>query len=342
MPATTFTPASLLGDTLLTADGEKPTSEVLAGKKTLALYFSAHWCPPCRGFTPNLVKAFEAYTKSGGEECALVFVSSDRDAEAFAEYYAEMPGLFALPYANRELKKSLSEKFEVSGIPTLVSLDLVSGEPVLGVDLRGAVSRFGGSAFPLSADALLAAESTAAAKRAEIIAGLQSGGDEALFGGAEAVVSADDSAPKRSLQAALQDAADAGATHVALLLGDGDGADESYAKYEELATSVGPEKLRTIYIPWSLYNEESAHAPLRARLGFALDDAALTDAARDNLAALCGEKQGAPLLLVLAVHPTAPPTVASADNIQRALTLGASAFPWDDAALAARQARPTT
>ena len=29
-------------------------SKALNGKKTVALYFSAHWCPPCRGFTPQL------------------------------------------------------------------------------------------------------------------------------------------------------------------------------------------------------------------------------------------------------------------------------------------------
>jgi len=314
MPATPFD-AALLGETLLTADGEKPTSEVLAGKKTLALYFSAHWCPPCRGFTPTLVK----------------------------EYFAEMPGILALPFAKRALKNTLSEMFKVSGIPTLVSVDLLSGEQVVADDLRGAVTRFGGSAFPLSADALLAAESVAAAKRDEIIAGLRTGGDDALFGGAEAVLSSDASAPKRSLQAALQDSADSGATHVALLLGNGDGADETYAKYEEIAASVGPQ-LRTIYIPWSLYNEEASHAPFKTRLGLAMDDAALTEVARDNLAALCGDKQGAPLLLVLAVFadPTAPPAIASVDNIGRVLTLGADAFPWDDAALAARNSAEET
>eukprot|EP00966_Prymnesium_polylepis_P123468 2854704-Prymnesium_polylepis.2 len=34
---------SLLGDTLLTKDGEKPTAEVLADKEAVGLYFSGHW-----------------------------------------------------------------------------------------------------------------------------------------------------------------------------------------------------------------------------------------------------------------------------------------------------------
>ena len=40
---------------LLKADGtKKPASEALAGKEFICIYFSAHWCPPCRGFTPVL------------------------------------------------------------------------------------------------------------------------------------------------------------------------------------------------------------------------------------------------------------------------------------------------
>jgi nucleoredoxin len=27
-------------------------------KHVVGLYFSAHWCPPCRGFTPNLVAKY--------------------------------------------------------------------------------------------------------------------------------------------------------------------------------------------------------------------------------------------------------------------------------------------
>jgi len=47
----------LLGDALMTkdADGkiaETKTAEVLKGK-VVGLYFSAHWCGPCRGLHPN-------------------------------------------------------------------------------------------------------------------------------------------------------------------------------------------------------------------------------------------------------------------------------------------------
>merc|ERR1712224_225099 len=110
----------LFGDTILTKDGEKPTKEVLADKDYVMVYFSAHWCPPCRGYTPQLT---EAYTKSEKKEkVAVVFVSSDRDQGAFDEYYGEM-SFFALPFSKRDEKQKLSEKYDVKGIPTLVLLD---------------------------------------------------------------------------------------------------------------------------------------------------------------------------------------------------------------------------
>ena len=73
--------AELLGDTLLTKEGEVPVSTALAGKKHIMLYFSAHWCPPCKQYTPELARAYTASTKQA--EVAIVFVSSDRDQKSF-------------------------------------------------------------------------------------------------------------------------------------------------------------------------------------------------------------------------------------------------------------------
>jgi len=115
----------LLGSSLLGSSGEVSTSEALAGKKAIGLYFSAHWCPPCRGFTPMLGTAYTENLKAKGLE--IVFVSSDKTPDEFKGYFGEMPWL-ALPYEARELKAKLSKKYKVSGIPSFVILDGATGE----------------------------------------------------------------------------------------------------------------------------------------------------------------------------------------------------------------------
>jgi nucleoredoxin len=111
---------SLLGDSLVGKSGAVDTASALCGK-VVGLYFSAHWCPPCRGFTPQLAESYVALT-SGGKNFEIVFVSSDRDQHSFDEYYTSMPWL-ALPFAERDRKAQLSSAFKVSGIPCLVILD---------------------------------------------------------------------------------------------------------------------------------------------------------------------------------------------------------------------------
>jgi len=110
----------LLGDVLLTKDGEKPTSEALEGAEAVGLYFSAHWCPPCRGFTPQLAEWYDKDLK--GKGLRIVFVSSDRDESSFKDYFSEQPWA-ALPYAKRDVKNALSKKYKVQGIPSFVILD---------------------------------------------------------------------------------------------------------------------------------------------------------------------------------------------------------------------------
>ena len=45
--------------------------QAMAGKQALALYFSAHWCPPCRGFTPQLAEWYMQELKKGVWESPL-------------------------------------------------------------------------------------------------------------------------------------------------------------------------------------------------------------------------------------------------------------------------------
>ena len=90
-------------------DGKTFPLSSLKGEAVVGLYFSAHWCPPCKGFTPELAKKYAAI-KEAGKKFEIVFVSSDRDEGAFKEYFAEMPWL-ALPYADRDAKNDLSKSF---------------------------------------------------------------------------------------------------------------------------------------------------------------------------------------------------------------------------------------
>lgn len=60
-------------------DGEVIDDEVdLSEYDFIAVYFSAHWCPPCKGFTPLFA---EMYTKwrVEGKKFEVIFVSLDND-----------------------------------------------------------------------------------------------------------------------------------------------------------------------------------------------------------------------------------------------------------------------
>ncbi|GAB5360626.1 hypothetical protein AAMO2058_000643200 [Amorphochlora amoebiformis] len=83
----------LVGEQLLDNLGQSSveTKEVIEGKKYVGIYLSAHWCPPCRKFTPQLAKAYEAINSQNPDELAVIFVSCDRTPEAFREYLQEMP-----------------------------------------------------------------------------------------------------------------------------------------------------------------------------------------------------------------------------------------------------------
>lgn len=114
----------LFGSTLKGQKGDVPVSS-LAELDAVGVYFSAHWCPPCRGFTPKLA-AFYEKMKDAGKKFEIVFVSSDRDQGAFDEYFTEMPWM-AMPYNERKRKAKLSKKFGVSGIPSFQIISPTTG-----------------------------------------------------------------------------------------------------------------------------------------------------------------------------------------------------------------------
>lgn len=131
------------GEKLVKADGSTVSVDTLAGK-TIGIYFSAHWCPPCRGFTPVLVKTYNAIVEAG-KPFEIVFASSDRSKKAMAGYMTEMSMPWvAIPFGS-ENKGKLSKKYGIRGIPSLVIID-PNGE-LISKNARGDVSRKGAAAF---------------------------------------------------------------------------------------------------------------------------------------------------------------------------------------------------
>eukprot|EP00096_Caligus_rogercresseyi_P003534 TRINITY_DN166_c1_g1_i1.p1 TRINITY_DN166_c1_g1~~TRINITY_DN166_c1_g1_i1.p1 ORF type:complete len:772 (+),score=180.55 TRINITY_DN166_c1_g1_i1:355-2670(+) len=116
----------------------------LQGKKYVAFYFSAHWCPPCRQFTPQLARAYSGAPARKGE---VIFVSSDRSEEDMFSYMQESHGgWLAIDYKNSSLRSLLGSRLQVHGIPALVIVNLLDGS-VLAQDGRAEISSYGPGAF---------------------------------------------------------------------------------------------------------------------------------------------------------------------------------------------------
>jgi len=95
------------------------SSNFLTKSKYIGLYFSAHWCPPCRAFTPNLVKFYNEVNIKN-KQIEIIFVSCDKEEKKFKEYFASMPWL-TLPFQDERIG-TLADAYECQGIPYLVIL----------------------------------------------------------------------------------------------------------------------------------------------------------------------------------------------------------------------------
>lgn len=124
-PAGAGTLTDQLDGSLVQLDGETlkavPKGS-LADKKVLAFYFSAHWCPPCRAFTPSLAETY-AKLKKKHPNFELIFVSSDKNEAAMEEYmkWGKM-SYPAIAYNNIKQAKDV-RALGARGIPYLVVVD---------------------------------------------------------------------------------------------------------------------------------------------------------------------------------------------------------------------------
>nr|XP_013812068.1 PREDICTED: nucleoredoxin [Apteryx mantelli mantelli] len=105
---------------LLRNNGQSLDSNVLEGCH-VGVYFSAHWCPPCRSLTRVLVESYRKI-KEAGQKFEILFVSADRSEDSFKQYFSEMPWL-AVPYTDEARRSRLNRLYGIQGIPTLIVLD---------------------------------------------------------------------------------------------------------------------------------------------------------------------------------------------------------------------------
>ena len=103
-------------------DGKEGKVKTATIKETplIGIYFSAHWCPPCRGFTPILAKFYKVANEKK-KQIEIIFVSFDRDEGGFNEYYATMPWL-SYPFKDKE-KMKCAQDFQINGIPAFLVFD---------------------------------------------------------------------------------------------------------------------------------------------------------------------------------------------------------------------------
>jgi nucleoredoxin len=124
-PATSGSVSSMVDGKLINHAEEVIPAARLQDVKYTLLYFSAHWCPPCRKFTPELVKFYNKHKTDDNFE--IVFVSADRNEAAMREYFAQMPWL-AVRYADVRAS-GLAQRYAGPGIPCLVMVN-ADGEVV--------------------------------------------------------------------------------------------------------------------------------------------------------------------------------------------------------------------
>jgi nucleoredoxin len=96
--------------------------EAFSHKKLIAFYYSAHWCAPCRKFTPQLVEYYNRVAPQH-PEFEIVFYSFDKSAADMEAYMrvTSMPWP-AIDYQKLEEKKMLTTNAG-DGIPSLVLCD---------------------------------------------------------------------------------------------------------------------------------------------------------------------------------------------------------------------------
>lgn len=84
------------------------------------IYFGAHWCGPCRRFSPGLLRAYREMKALAPDRFEVIFVSDDRDRHEQLTYVRELP--MPWPVASHGTNITALDRWRGRGIPCLVVL----------------------------------------------------------------------------------------------------------------------------------------------------------------------------------------------------------------------------
>ncbi|XP_044463030.1 probable nucleoredoxin 3 isoform X2 [Mangifera indica] len=131
-------------DYVVSRDYSKILVSELSGK-TVGLYFGAHWSPPCRVFTTQLIEVYNEL-KITTDQFEIVLVSTDRVHKEFDLSLSSMPWL-VIPYEDRT-RHDLCRIFKIKGIPALVLIG--PDGKTINTNGKEMVSLYGAMAFPFT------------------------------------------------------------------------------------------------------------------------------------------------------------------------------------------------
>lgn len=94
--------------------------DVLRDANYVLVYFSAHWCPPCRDFTPLLKNFYEQHHAKKNFE--IVFLSFDKSEKEMRNYFkTEHGNYYCLPYKDaKTMSRVWMDTYGFTTIPTLL------------------------------------------------------------------------------------------------------------------------------------------------------------------------------------------------------------------------------
>ena len=109
-----------IGNEFIACTDAKVDLKSFAGVSLVCVYFSAHWCPPCKNFTAKLTEMYTKYNESG-KKVEIIFSSRDKDVDTYNKYRKSMPWI-ALAFEN-PINNALATMYHLEAIPTIVILD---------------------------------------------------------------------------------------------------------------------------------------------------------------------------------------------------------------------------